>query len=266
MFYMSHSRRVCLAALFAGVWMYGARNDQWRVIGPGGGGAQFYPAISPHDPKKVLVACDMTGAYLTEDAGATWRMFNLRGTTRFFVWDPNDAKTVYAGSTGLFRSTDSGKSWALVFPSPARVTGVRNDDDHASGPILVDGKAAQRVTALAVEPGNSRRLYIAIGKSLLTTDDAGATWRVEREFATAVRRIWAVRDGLYIAAERSIFHREKGEWSEGEAGPAAFVDVAGAPPVFYIVTERRPVFRTTGASRGARRNCPARTRDFRLWR
>src|SRR6476659_7773154 len=118
---MNLSRRVGLAVLVAGAWMSGARNDQWRIIGPGGGGAQFYPAISPHDAKKVLVACDMTGAYLTEDAGANWRMFNLRGTTRFFVWDPNDAKTVYAGSAGLFRSTDGGKSWALVFPSPARV-------------------------------------------------------------------------------------------------------------------------------------------------
>jgi hypothetical protein len=233
---MNLSRRVGLAVLVAGAWMSGARNDQWRIIGPGGGGAQFYPAISPHDARKVLVACDMTGAYLTEDAGASWRMFNLRGTTRFFEWDPNDPKTVYAGSGGLFRSADGGKSWALVFPSPARVTGVSNDDDHASGPILVDGKAAQRVTALAIEPGKSQRLNIAIGKSLLITGDAGATWRVEREFPTAIRRIWAARDGLYVAVERSIFRRENGEWSEGEEHDAPFVDVAGAPPLFYGIT------------------------------
>jgi photosystem II stability/assembly factor-like uncharacterized protein len=246
MFYMSRSRKVCVAGLVAGACLLGARHDQWQIIGPGGGGAQFYPAISPHDPKKVLVACDMTGAYLTEDAGANWRMFNLRGTTRFFVWDPNDANTVYAGSTGLFRSKDGGRSWALVFPSPARVSGVRNDDDHASGPILVDGKAAQRATALAVEPGNSRRLHMAIGTSLLTTDDAGATWRVERDFPAAVRRIWATRDGLYVAAERSIFHREKGEWTEGEPAPARFVDIAGAPPVFYMVAQEQAAISDDG--------------------
>jgi hypothetical protein len=45
------------------------RLDAWRILGPGGGGAQFYPAISPHDPRLVLVACDMTGAYISEDAG-----------------------------------------------------------------------------------------------------------------------------------------------------------------------------------------------------
>lgn len=45
------------------------RFDHWEIIGPGGGGAQFLPAISPHDPKRVLVACDMTGSYLSDDAG-----------------------------------------------------------------------------------------------------------------------------------------------------------------------------------------------------
>ena len=37
---------------------------QWTRIGPGGGGAQFIPAISPHDPSTILARCDMTGASL----------------------------------------------------------------------------------------------------------------------------------------------------------------------------------------------------------
>ena len=46
-----------------------ARNDAWEVIGPGGGGAQFHPTVSPLDPNVVFVGCDMTGAYLTKDGG-----------------------------------------------------------------------------------------------------------------------------------------------------------------------------------------------------
>src|SRR5436305_14443161 len=94
--------------------LFAAGTSGWKVIGPGGGGAQFYPAISPHDSNRVLVACDMTGSYLTEDAGASWRMFNLGGTTRFFEWDPNDPKVVYAANIGLFRSGDSGRTWRLL--------------------------------------------------------------------------------------------------------------------------------------------------------
>ena len=59
-----------------------------RVIGPGGGGSMFNPTVSPHDKNTVLVSCDMTGAYITHDGGQSWRMFNLRGTVRFFAFDP----------------------------------------------------------------------------------------------------------------------------------------------------------------------------------
>src|ERR1700733_3757335 len=74
----------------------------WHVIGPGGGGALFLPTISTVDPKHILVACDMTGAYISDDAGQAWRMFNLRGRVRFFVFDPHDANVIYAQSIGLW--------------------------------------------------------------------------------------------------------------------------------------------------------------------
>jgi len=57
-------------------------------LGPGGGGAQFYPAVSPHNPSLVLVACDMTGAYISRDGGNSWRLFELRSPVRFFEFDP----------------------------------------------------------------------------------------------------------------------------------------------------------------------------------
>jgi photosystem II stability/assembly factor-like uncharacterized protein len=47
--------------------------NKWRVIGPGGGGAQFIPTISPHDPNTMLIACDMTAAYITHNGGESWR-------------------------------------------------------------------------------------------------------------------------------------------------------------------------------------------------
>src|SRR5215470_4190655 len=88
-----------------------SRPGNFRVIGPGGGGAMFHPTVSPHDANTVLIACDMTGAYVTHDGGESWRMFNLRGDVRFFVFDPIDPHTMYAKATGLWRSTDNGESW-----------------------------------------------------------------------------------------------------------------------------------------------------------
>src|SRR5687767_8178720 len=62
------------------------RNDSWGFVGYGGGGAMFYPKISPHDPDSVLVACDMTGSFITRNGGGSWRMFNLRGPVEYFVF------------------------------------------------------------------------------------------------------------------------------------------------------------------------------------
>src|ERR1051325_4791835 len=73
-------------ALF-GLLAASVEHPGWRVLGPGGGGAMFNPTVSPHDPNRVLVSCDMTGAYLTEDGGASWRMFNFGSTVRFFAFD-----------------------------------------------------------------------------------------------------------------------------------------------------------------------------------
>src|SRR5271157_4040042 len=108
------------------------RLDAWRILGPGGGGAQFYPAISPLNPNLVLVACDMTGAYISEDAGASWRMFNLREPVKFFAFDPNDAHVIYAGASALWRSTNTGRTWSLVYPAPASFKRIIMPDDHAS--------------------------------------------------------------------------------------------------------------------------------------
>src|SRR5512138_2283443 len=64
----------------------GAERWQWRPLGPGGGGALFHPTVSPHDPRTALIACDMTGNYITTDAGGHWRNFNLGAPVEFFLF------------------------------------------------------------------------------------------------------------------------------------------------------------------------------------
>src|SRR5947209_9729536 len=102
---------------------FAARPGDFRVIGPGGGGAMFNPTISPHDANTVLVSCDMTGSYITHDGGKSWRMFNLRGRTEFFAFDPKDPQVLYAQAAGLWRSQDGGRMWNLLYPKPSSVKG-----------------------------------------------------------------------------------------------------------------------------------------------
>ena len=119
-----------VTAVLAGVVQRPApRLDAWRVIGPGGAGAMFLPTVSFQNANLVLEHCDMTGAYISSDAGRSWRMFNLRNTISAFAFDPSNPKVIYAANNALYRSEDTGRTWSMVFPDPNRNT-VEHMRDH----------------------------------------------------------------------------------------------------------------------------------------
>ncbi len=199
---------VCLTSALA------ERPGGFRVIGPGGGGAMFNPTISPHDPNTALVSCDMTGSYITHDGGRSWRMFNLRGVVNFFVFDPLDAKTMYAHATGLWRSTDGGERWDLVYPSPSAVKGVKMSSDHSDETILADPDPLSEIAALAVDPSDSKILYAAAGTkvspALFVSRDYGKSWQKQVELPDVPRHLWvdpnSAGDGrrLFLASGHAI--------------------------------------------------------------
>jgi hypothetical protein len=142
----------------------------------------------------VLVGCDMTGGYVTADGGATWRMFNLRGSPRMFAFDPRDARLMYAASVGLFRSRDGGGTWTLVYPAPSSVVRIDRRGDHADEVLLVEGGAAPTVTALAADPSRAGTLFVALdgdGRcSLHVSRDAGQTFSRVVPLSRRARRIF----------------------------------------------------------------------------
>lgn len=199
------------------------RSDKWGFMGFGGGGAMFYPAVSPHNPRRALVACDMTGSFATVNGGKSWRMFNLKGPVNYFVFDPADSNTVYANSIGLYKSTDQGNTWALFYPSPSDVSGIVSQGDHASEQLVTKDSIRRKVEAFAVDPANSKKLYAAISlnerSAFYTSDDGGVNWRKERELAGQTKNIYIhpASPGndrtLYVCGKNSIAKREKGIWT-----------------------------------------------------
>ncbi|MGH7967609.1 MAG: hypothetical protein ACREIC_02665, partial [Limisphaerales bacterium] len=75
------------AVLFpVGGWLgQASAAETWQPLGLSGGGGMFSPAISPVDPSMMMLNCDMSAAYLSEDGGHNWRMIHqaqLRSDTR----------------------------------------------------------------------------------------------------------------------------------------------------------------------------------------
>src|SRR5437660_5512692 len=139
------------------------RPGNFKIIGPGGGGAMFHPTISPHDPNTVLLNCDMTGSYISHDGGQSWRMFNLRGVVRFFVFDPQDRNVLYAQADGLWRSRDRGDTWNLVYPKASSVKEIKMSSDHADEDLIAEPNPLGSITAMAIDPADSRTIYVVAG-------------------------------------------------------------------------------------------------------
>lgn len=210
----------------------------WRIIGPGGGGSLFHPTVSPHDSRTALVACDMTGAYLTRDGGATWRIINLGETIRLFAFDPVDAQVIYAVGSGVFRSADTGAHWQRFFPHDAH-TG--NGDDHASGSLRSAGQLVPTATAYAIDPADSRVLYLAQGAALSTSLDSGSTWQKAADLPGPARDILIdshsppADRALYVFGPNALYVRSGGKWRTSPL-PGALTGWAGTPPVLYATS------------------------------
>jgi photosystem II stability/assembly factor-like uncharacterized protein len=213
-----------------------ARLDAWRVVGPGGGGTMRRPAISPGDPSVVVLGCDMTGAYITADGGASWRMFNLGSVPTAFAFDPSRPSTLYAGAEGVYKSDDAGRTWHLVLPDPIRNTAARSIGDHGDRVFFTDDTAypgsgrSVTIHAIAVDVEDSARVYVAASAAdspipgtpasptlLLGSADGGHTWSRLTTFGS--ERIFTLRaDGagekarVHAIGETGVYEGVGGIW------------------------------------------------------
>lgn len=160
----------------------------WKVIGPGGGGTTIGPVISPHDSRLVVEHCDMTGGYVTRDNGLSWHMFNLRGGLNVLAFDPSDPRVIYAGNAALWRSSDFGQTWRMVFPNPAHHTVEHQTGDHSDYSLTSDDRAypGGDVTAIAVASRadgvtGPEHLYLSLEQRgqptvIVSSEDGGNSW------------------------------------------------------------------------------------------
>jgi photosystem II stability/assembly factor-like uncharacterized protein len=181
-----------------------AKPAVWEPIGLSGGGALFAPAISPFDPRLMMVDCDMGGVYLSRDAGATWRMINhhqLRSNTRCRpAFHPFERELVYAanGWNSLAESRDGGEHWHALGNLPGDLHGEIAIDRANPALMLVGaGEGVWRSldagrswsqcpgpkgAALGFHidphsPSAARMCFAATAAGVWRSDDGGATWK-----------------------------------------------------------------------------------------
>src|SRR5437667_3136277 len=245
-----------------------SRPGDFKIIGPGGGGAMFHPTISPHDPNIVLVSCDMTGSYITHDAGKSWRMFNLRGVVQFFVFDPLDRKVIYAQSNGLWRSQDESQSWSLIYPKPSSVKSIKMSSDHSDEDLIAEPNPLGDITAMAIDPSDSKVFYVAAGDrkkgmfALFSSRDGGQNWVREGELPGLADKLWVnphspANARMLLLAGSHFIEEKTSSGMRKLSVPSAktFTDISAGfkkngKPLLYVIGNDPPLVRVTKEIRG----------------
>jgi photosystem II stability/assembly factor-like uncharacterized protein len=174
---------------------------RWQPVGLSGGGAMFSPAISPADPNLMMLNCDMSAAYLSDDGGRNWRMINqaqLRSdTTCRPGFHPSNPDVIYASSGGRLRiSRDRGRTFAPIGNLPqsldgeiaidpahpdVMLAGTRNgrcwlSRDAGATWTVCRGPEGRAIGFHFDRTGNGRVMFAATDQGIWRSDDAGQTW------------------------------------------------------------------------------------------
>ena len=173
----------------------------WEPLGLSGGGGVFTPAISPADPDLMMLNCDMSAAYLSDDGGRNWRMIHhaqLRSDTRcrpgFHSSDPD---VIYASSGGRLRvSRDRGETFAPIGDLREALYGEIAIDPSDPNVLLVgmrsggcqlsrdaghtwtqcSGPAGQVIAFHFDRTGGGRSMFAATNQGIWRSDDGGQIW------------------------------------------------------------------------------------------
>ena len=127
-------------------------------------------SVSGADSNKVyaMIESKEGGLYRSDDGGESWIRMNEDGRLRQRAWyfshifaDPKSADTVYVLNTGMFRSTDGGRTFNLL-PAP-------HGDHHG----------------LWIDPDNPERLINGNDGGATVSVDGGRTWSTQYNQPTA---------------------------------------------------------------------------------
>jgi photosystem II stability/assembly factor-like uncharacterized protein len=151
-------------------------------------------AVSGADSNVVyaLVEAKEGGLYRSEDGGEHWSLVNpdhrFRQRAWYFthVWaDPRNANTVYIANTGLFRSTDGGKTFERLL--------APHGDHHA----------------LWIDPNDPSRMINGNDGGATISVDAGKNWTTQNNQPTA--------QFYHVAADNDFLYRVYGSQQDNSS-------------------------------------------------
>ena len=192
------------ATRFAGIAKSTDAGTNWEAASTGLPSTEMVTLTLDHrSPARLYAGTNAGGVFRTLDGAATWQLVSKginAATIRGLAVNPIDTANVLASSFGggIFRSTAGGGSWqgsfeglrarqvvALAFDptNPATVyAGSLNPNNPNDGALFRSTDGANQweailfgtpILTIAIDPSNSRRIYIGTSRGIFRSDDDG---------------------------------------------------------------------------------------------
>ena len=169
----------------------------------------------------IVLALTSSGAFLrSDDGGDSWRIAHQFTTqsARQLVMNPEDSRVLHVVTDGgLFSSTNKGDTWRsradalspflggsaiadiaiaqnnsslLYLATDYGILRSKNSGNTFSGVEFLFPFGSQPITAIALFPQDTRKLWVAVGPQIYQSNDEGVSWQVRSlETLRAIRII-----------------------------------------------------------------------------
>ncbi|NHF59985.1 hypothetical protein FK220_011575 [Flavobacteriaceae bacterium TP-CH-4] len=192
------------------------------------GGRAGIISVHPNDNKTMLVASETGGLFKTTDGGEHWS--HVSGLPSYLVnsvaYSPTNPDIVIAttwaryriGETGIWRSTNGGRSWSIP-------TSSRMQPSEKCADVI-------RSYGIAFEPNNENKIYVGTDCGLAISNDKGETWShirldpalspIHNKLQNRVTAVLALPNNKVLATgQDGIWHSEDqgATWTKASTGP-----------------------------------------------
>jgi photosystem II stability/assembly factor-like uncharacterized protein len=233
------------SALFAGLWHHGVyrrpRDGQWAERNRGLIASDIRAlVVAPSKGNVIYSIANNQGVAKSRNGGASWEWAGLRGVGLDYyslAVHPRNHRIVYAGAhTGVYRTSDGGKSWKRKLVTPSIVTTV------------------------AIAPSNPRIVYVGtIGDGVFRSRNGGASWK-----RTRLPNLVIFSIGVHPRKPKTVYVRTRFEhivktidggktWRVSLPGahldPRTIVFDSTRPRIVYMGGDAAGVYRTINGGR-----------------
>lgn len=174
--YAAIAKAVNVSSELPGIYKSTDGGENWKLMNSGLTSLQITSMVIDRFQPNILYVGTDAGAFKSTNGGQSWQASST-GLTNPWIQSlalhPRQPSTLYAGARDgmIFRSTNAGASWALVYNNP----NFRWD----GRPWITTFDAPGEIGALAIDPVNPDTIYAGVMglPFLVISNDGGTSWR-----------------------------------------------------------------------------------------